>query len=110
MMQMINHENVAKVIDMGSGDYVLHNGTLKGSVYYIVMDLAEKHTLLDYIVDQPQITEPLAAHLFSQYLQGLYAIQSQGLCHRNIKCENILLDDHFKVKIADFTYGVKLGC
>jgi serine/threonine protein kinase len=51
------------------------------------------------------MTEPVAAFLFYQLLNGLHELQRNGLCHRDIKCENILLNDKFILKIADFGYA-----
>ena len=32
----------------------------------------------------------------------------KGICHRDIKCENIFLDEHFQLKIADFGYAAPI--
>lgn len=48
--------------------------------------------------------EPVAAHLFRQFLLGLHAIHEKGICHRDVKCENILLTSDNVLKIADFGY------
>ena len=40
-----------------------------------------------------------------QFLKGLQAIHLAGMVHRDIKCENILVDNEFNLRIADFGYA-----
>ena len=40
--------------------------------------------------------------MFLQIVDGLSFIHSKGVVHRDIKLENILLDHHGNLKIADF--------
>jgi serine/threonine protein kinase len=46
--------------------------------------------------------EPLARHVFSQILDAVSHLHQIGLVHRDIKDENILIDDQFNVKVIDF--------
>lgn len=50
-------------------------------------------------------TEPEAAHLTKQILEGVCYLHQKGIVHRDLKLENILLDESqplMAVKIADF--------
>ena len=58
--------------------------------------------LFDHIVDRGHLTEEEAARLFSQILDVLEYIHSQGICHRDVKPENMLLDSEGNLKIIDF--------
>ena len=49
--------------------------------------------------------EPMAAYLFKKFLEGLQAVHSAGLCHRDIKCENVLFDEEYILKIMDFGFA-----
>ena len=50
-------------------------------------------------------SEPEAAHLTMQVLDGVNYLHQKGIVHRDLKLENILLDESqpcMRVKIADF--------
>lgn len=40
--------------------------------------------------------------LLAQMIRGLQELNKHGVIHRDLKCENILLDSHGNVKLADF--------
>ena len=69
------------------------------------MQHAENGSLLDLIHKERKLTEARACNFFRQITAGIDYIHSQGVCHRDIKCENILLDENFVVKIIDFGFA-----
>jgi serine/threonine protein kinase len=57
--------------------------------------------------------EPEAAHLTRQVLEGVRYLHQKGIVHRDLKLENILLDESqrcLQVKIADFGLSKVLPC
>jgi BR serine/threonine kinase len=72
---------------------------------YLVMDYASHGELLDYVVARGQLTPPEAIRIFRQILYGLDYLHRHSICHRDLKLENILLDDHDNVKIGDFGFA-----
>lgn len=69
------------------------------------MQHAENGSILDLIHKQKRLSEPRACHLFRQIISGVEYCHSQGVAHRDLKCENILLDDKFNVKLIDFGFA-----
>lgn len=51
--------------------------------------------------------EHTAKKYFKQIAQALAYCHSQNICHRDIKLENILVDDHGHVKLIDFGFSIK---
>jgi serine kinase len=69
------------------------------------MQYAENGSILDLIHKEKRLTEPRACHFFRQIMSGVDYCHTQGVCHRDLKCENILLDEKFTVKLIDFGFA-----
>jgi serine/threonine protein kinase len=73
----------------------------EGSVY--VMELPDQcRTLLQYIDEKHQMTEFEALQIYHQIIQILYECHLEGVFHRDVKLENILVDGNGKVYLIDF--------
>ncbi|XP_062257520.1 NUAK family SNF1-like kinase 2 [Platichthys flesus] len=68
----------------------------------IVMEYASRGDLYDFICDKKRITEREAKHFFRQIVSAVHYCHQNGIVHRDLKLENILLDGNGNVKIADF--------
>ncbi|KAH8617787.1 Protein kinase domain [Trypanosoma vivax] len=76
--------------------------------YYLVMNIVEGCTLLDFIQQQGRAgtTEELARCFFQQLLSGLHELHRSNVAHRDIKPENLLLDkSHTRLVISDFGFA-----
>ncbi|XP_062418112.1 NUAK family SNF1-like kinase 1 [Pungitius pungitius] len=68
----------------------------------IVMEYASRGELYDYIQERRQLPEPEARSIFRQITSAVHYCHKNGVVHRDLKLENILLDQDFNVKLADF--------
>jgi serine/threonine protein kinase len=66
------------------------------------MELCPGGDLLNYVRKRRKLAEGPAKHIFLQIMQGIAYMHQQGIVHRDIKLDNILLDGHGNVKIGDF--------
>eukprot|EP01025_Chloroclados_australasicus_P058541 TRINITY_DN7362_c0_g1_i1.p1 TRINITY_DN7362_c0_g1~~TRINITY_DN7362_c0_g1_i1.p1 ORF type:complete len:290 (-),score=33.24 TRINITY_DN7362_c0_g1_i1:1-870(-) len=72
---------------------------------YIVTELVTGGELLDKVTERGLYTEPEAAFIVKQVLEGVAYLHKKGIVHRDLKLENLLLVDNSAkphVKIADF--------
>lgn len=58
--------------------------------------------MLTYVRKRRRLKETLAKYLFLQIIDGLRYMHSKNILHRDVKLDNILLDETGKVKICDF--------
>ena len=95
IMAKLNHPNIVS----------LHEVVSVGDFYCLVLDFYSGGNLCDMIGSQEgfKLQEEIARLLFRQILAGLGYLHSKSIIHRDIKLENILLDEtHRKAVIADF--------
>ncbi|GAA5956365.1 hypothetical protein JCM10213_000553 [Rhodosporidiobolus nylandii] len=69
---------------------------------YMVLDLADGGDLFDKITPDVGVDEDIAHLYFKQLISGLKYLNHHGICHRDVKPENCLLDGHGNLKISDF--------
>lgn len=72
---------------------------------YIVMEEASGGDLLDVVRKQKRIPERQAGVWMRQLCDGVEYCHSRGVVHRDLKCENLLLDSRGNIKIIDFGFA-----
>nr|XP_031545768.1 NUAK family SNF1-like kinase 2 isoform X3 [Vicugna pacos] len=68
----------------------------------IVMEYASRGDLYDHISERQRLSERDARHFFRQIVSAVHYCHQNGIVHRDLKLENILLDASGNIKIADF--------
>ena len=76
---------------------------------YVIYEYVSKKTINEYLIlpNSNILEEKYAKILFKYILKGIQAMHNAGICHRDIKLENILLDDFFKPKICDLGFCIE---
>jgi len=75
------------------------------SFIYIVTEYAQNGEIFDFLVNNGKMSELDATHKFSQILSAVNYCHRRGVVHRDLKAENLLLDDNWNVKLADFGFS-----
>ncbi|KPU79218.1 uncharacterized protein Dana_GF17461, isoform K [Drosophila ananassae] len=68
----------------------------------LVMEFAAGGELYDYLSERKVLSEEEARRIFRQVATAVYYCHKHKICHRDLKLENILLDENGNAKIADF--------
>ncbi|CAH1795903.1 unnamed protein product [Owenia fusiformis] len=75
------------------------------NMLYLVSEYAPNGEIFDYIAQHGRMTEPEARRKFWQILSAVEYCHDRHVVHRDLKAENLLLDAHMNIKIADFGFG-----
>jgi tetratricopeptide (TPR) repeat protein/serine/threonine protein kinase len=94
----LDSTNIVKIYDIGKepdGDFELH---------YIVMEFVEGANLGDFFHGPPTDEADLKARLdiFDQVLDAVHYAHGQGVIHRDLKPDNIMVTSSGRAKIMDF--------
>uniref|UniRef100_A0A671FA83 non-specific serine/threonine protein kinase n=1 Tax=Rhinolophus ferrumequinum TaxID=59479 RepID=A0A671FA83_RHIFE len=92
IMSSLNHPHIIAI----------HEVFENSSKIVIVMEYASRGDLYDYISERQQLSERDARHFFRQIVSAVHYCHQNGVVHRDLKLENILLDANGNIKIADF--------
>ncbi|KAF9269851.1 Pkinase-domain-containing protein [Marasmius fiardii PR-910] len=71
---------------------------------WIVTELCSGGELFDYLAEKGRLTEDEARFLFGQLCLAVAHLHEKGIVHRDLKLENVLLDERCRVKLGDFGF------
>jgi len=74
-----------------------------------VFEMCAGGDLLSYIRRRKRLTEEVASPLFRQICEAIKFCHSKQIVHRDIKPDNMLLDDEGVIKICDFGISKRVG-
>ncbi|WP_394011781.1 Stk1 family PASTA domain-containing Ser/Thr kinase [Anaerococcus cruorum] len=92
----LSHINIVNVFDIGED---LYQGE---RIQYIVMEYVEGQTLKDLIVKEGRLSNHDIIDYSTQIAQALKTAHNAGIIHRDIKPQNILIDNYGLLKVTDF--------
>lgn len=98
--QMVDHPNLVKTLAYGVTDDVF------GEMDYMVMELFRGIALHELLSLHGPLTWSLACDIAVQAAAGLQHLHERGLIHRDVKPDNLLMDNAGRVKLID--YGLAL--
>ncbi|XP_062418012.1 testis-specific serine/threonine-protein kinase 2 [Pungitius pungitius] len=72
------------------------------------MELCVKGDLLKHIDVEGALPEDSGCRLFTQLCNAVQYLHNSDVAHRDLKCENTLLDTHFNLKVCDFGFSKRI--
>ncbi|XP_059573746.1 serine/threonine-protein kinase PAK 4 isoform X2 [Alligator mississippiensis] len=98
IMRDYQHENVVE----------MYNSYLVGDELWVVMEFLEGGALTD-IVTHTRMNEEQIAAVCQAVLRALSVLHAQGVIHRDIKSDSILLTHDGRVKLSDFGFCAQVN-
>ncbi|MBE2912261.1 Stk1 family PASTA domain-containing Ser/Thr kinase [Anoxybacillus flavithermus] len=95
----LNHENIVTIYDVGEDD----------GIYYMVMEYVRGCTLKQYIQQHAPLPVQEALRMMDQLTGAIAHAHQNGVIHRDIKPQNILVSEDGTLKITDFGIAVALS-
>ncbi|KAG6517802.1 CBL-interacting protein kinase 6-like [Zingiber officinale] len=91
-MRMVRHPNVV----------ALHEVMATRSKIYLAMELVRGGELFARVAGAGRLSESAARRYFRQLISAVDFCHRRGVYHRDLKLENLLLDENDDLKVADF--------
>lgn len=89
---LLSHPGIVKVSDVNFSD----------NIQYIVMEYIDGITLKEYIEQQGSVRWKEAVHFTVQILRALQHAHDNGIVHRDVKPQNVMLLEDGTIKVMDF--------
>jgi len=88
----VTHKHVLRVYDLGEA----------AGVKFLTMEYIDGYDLASLLRREGKLPIPRVLTIFRQICEGLAAAHDEGVIHRDLKPQNILIDRNGRVAIADF--------
>ncbi|XP_050390377.2 uncharacterized protein LOC126809693 [Patella vulgata] len=95
ILQKLEHPGVMQLIEVFETENTM----------YLVMEYMSRGDLLDYVNSVGNLHEADARRLFRQLVDVVAYLHGNQIYHRDIKLDNILLDQNYNIRLSDFGFS-----
>jgi serine/threonine-protein kinase len=92
LARKVSHRNIVRTHDLGERD----------GVYFITMEYVEGTSLKQLIRGRGRLPMPIALSVGKQLARALEVAHEQGIIHRDIKPQNMVVEPNGVLKVMDF--------
>ncbi len=92
LARQVTHKNVIRIFDLGEAD----------GIKFITMEFIEGQDLKSLITEKGKLSNEEIVRVMEQVFLALEAAHGEGVVHRDLKPQNIMLDKNGKVAVMDF--------
>jgi eukaryotic-like serine/threonine-protein kinase len=92
LARQVTHKNVIRIFDLGQSE----------GIKFITMDFVEGQDLRRLLLERGKFPVDQAAQVMLQICRALEAAHAEGVIHRDLKPQNIMLDGNGRVYVMDF--------
>ena len=96
-MKLLNHPHIVKLYEVIDTPDDL----------FLILEYVNGGEIFDYLVAHGKMKEEVAKKHFRQIVEAVRYCHNLKIIHRDLKAENILLDDKLNVKVADFGFSTQ---
>jgi tetratricopeptide (TPR) repeat protein len=92
LARQVTHKNVIRIFDLGQSS----------GIKFITMDFVEGRDLRHLLLEKGKFSADEAARIMLQICRALEAAHNEGVIHRDLKPQNIMVDSSGKAYVMDF--------
>ena len=104
-LSLENNNGIINIIEYGDEPIIKDGIPEKESSQYIIMDYLANNDLFMYVKQSEGLKEEIAKLIFYKILKAVEHCHKSGICHRDLKLENILLNENNNPILCDFGYA-----